>query len=65
MPLQVAEKKAGRTVTVKRGASGTDEPHPFGWRDAMDIVVKWRQLSEPNDQALHRWCCADHPDKLA
>ena len=23
---------------------------PSGWRDAMDLVVKWRQLSEPNDQ---------------
>lgn len=24
--------------------------HEFCWRDAMDVVVRWRQLSEPNDQ---------------
>jgi tetratricopeptide (TPR) repeat protein len=24
-------------------------PHEFGWRDLMDIAVKWRQFSEPND----------------
>ena len=24
--------------------------HEFTWRDAMDIPVRWRQLSEPNDQ---------------
>ena len=23
--------------------------HEFGWRDFMDICVKWRQISEPND----------------
>ncbi len=32
------------------GRSGAQGQHPFGWRDAMDIVVKWRQLAEPNDQ---------------
>jgi hypothetical protein len=21
----------------------------FDWRDAFDVVVRWRQLSEPND----------------
>eukprot|EP00891_Asterochloris_glomerata_P001301 jgi/Astpho2/1301/fgenesh1_pg.00024_%23_11_t len=26
--------------------------HEFCWRDAMDVVVRWRQLSEPNDQAV-------------
>ena len=25
------------------------EAHEFGWRDLMDIAVKWRQFSEPND----------------
>ncbi|GMH35900.1 hypothetical protein BSKO_03768 [Bryopsis sp. KO-2023] len=37
------------------GASGGKEKsgfYPFGWRDAMDIIVKWRQLSEPNDQVV-------------
>ncbi|KAK9791186.1 hypothetical protein WJX73_002593 [Symbiochloris irregularis] len=48
----VGERRGGRGVTVQRGASGRDDPHPFGWRDAMDIVVKWRQLSEPNDQVI-------------
>ena len=24
--------------------------HEFSWRDAMDIPVRWRQISEPNDQ---------------
>lgn len=23
--------------------------HAFAWRDAFDVVVRWRQLSEPND----------------
>ena len=22
----------------------------MGWRDAMDVIVRWRQLAEPNDQ---------------
>lgn len=26
--------------------------HPFSWRDFMDIPVRWRQLSEPNDQVI-------------
>ena len=24
--------------------------HAFGWRDAMEVIVRWRQLAEPNDQ---------------
>ena len=28
--------------------------HEFSWRDAMDIPVRWRQLSEPNDQVSLR-----------
>ena len=35
---------------VTEGATVSPQAHEFGWRDAMDIVVKWRQLSEPNDQ---------------
>ncbi len=49
---QVAERKAGREVTVRAGASSGAQSHAFGWRDAMDIAVKWRQLAEPNDQVL-------------
>jgi tetratricopeptide (TPR) repeat protein len=29
-----------------------DSFHSPGWRDLMDIVVKWRQLSEPADQVI-------------
>ena len=25
------------------------KPHDFGWRDFVDISIKWRQISEPND----------------
>lgn len=32
-----------------RGVSGT---HFLGWRDAMELLVKWRQVAEPNDQVL-------------
>ena len=43
-------RKAGDPLQAPSGASSSKEAHPFGWRDAMDIIVKWRQLSEPNDQ---------------
>lgn len=50
----VAARRAGRQVWVRSegssGQAGSAGRHLFGWRDAMDIVVKWRQLSEPNDQ---------------
>jgi len=26
-----------------------EKNHVFGWRDIYDIVIKWRQISEPND----------------
>lgn len=32
-----------------RGGSGS---HAVGWRDAMELIVKWRQVAEPNDQVL-------------
>ena len=47
---QVEAKKAGEQFSSWRGASLGPQHHAFGWRDAMDIIVKWRQLSEPNDQ---------------
>lgn len=59
----LAARRSGNTVwvrsegsSVQAGASGR---HQFGWRDAMDIVVKWRQLSEPNDQV-----CMDHAEGI-
>ncbi|KAG1678968.1 hypothetical protein FOA52_013031 [Chlamydomonas sp. UWO 241] len=56
MHEQLAARRAGNTVwvssagsSVQAGASGR---HQFGWRDLMDIVVKWRQVAEPNDQVV-------------
>lgn len=53
---QVSERQQGRQVMVNtKGASvgghgALKGQHAFSWRDAMDIPVRWRQLSEPNDQ---------------
>ena len=52
--VQVSARRAGEPLLAPSGASGSKEAHPFGWRDAMDIIVKWRQLSEPNDQVQKR-----------
>ena len=47
-----------------RGDGGSDssnpEDHPFAWRDAFDVAVKWRQLVSANDSVwwidqLGRW----------
>lgn len=47
--------ESGWKVSTKgaSGGGGKDGTHYFHWRDAMDIIVKWRQLSEPNDQVLY------------
>lgn len=29
-----------------RSSSGIQTPHSFGWRDAYDVLIKWRQYSE-------------------
>ena len=66
---QVAERQAGRKVMVDTGGSsqgGFDArkgQHEFSWRDAMDIPVRWRQLSEPNDQVCGggQICCISRP----
>lgn len=34
------------TPTAKRQ---NDSEHTYGWRDFFDVVVRWRQVSEPND----------------
>ncbi|KAG1663031.1 hypothetical protein FOA52_005723 [Chlamydomonas sp. UWO 241] len=39
---------AGATVTP----NATSGEHAFGWRDAMDVVTKMRQLAEPGDQVV-------------
>lgn len=52
--VQVKHERAGVEPRVRddgaSGRSGVSGSHPFGWRDAMDLLVKWRQLAEPNDQ---------------
>ena len=53
--LRVAARaSAARTdVVVPAGcASAPPTPHAFGWRDAADLAVKWRQAGEPADQVL-------------
>ena len=53
---QVADRRQGVTYTLSdAGASCTPSArgvHEFGWRDAMDVAVRWRQLSEPHDQVV-------------
>ena len=46
-----AAVKAGETFAFNPRASSisSGKPHAFGWRDFMDIAVRWRQYSEPND----------------
>lgn len=52
----LAAKRAGNELwwssEGSSGEGGTAGRHPFGWRDGMDLVVKWRQLAEPNDQVV-------------
>ena len=38
----------------KGSSKDNGKAHEFGWRDFMDIGVKWRQISEPNDPVF--WC---------
>jgi len=56
----VADALAGTPTTVpdagaSGGGPGRRDPrgrHAFGWRDLVDIAVRWRQVSEPNDQVV-------------
>lgn len=41
--------KGERTTVDGPGSSLNQKPHPFGWRDVFDVMVRWRQISEPND----------------
>jgi hypothetical protein len=48
-----AQRNGSHTWVSSEGASAADDAegrHRFAWRDAMDTVVRWRQISEPNDQ---------------
>jgi tetratricopeptide (TPR) repeat protein len=46
-----AAVKAGETFSFNPNSSSlhSGKEHSFGWRDFMDIAVRWRQYSEPND----------------
>jgi len=37
------------TMVSGMASSGDRNAHEFGWRDLYDILVRWRQYSEPND----------------
>ena len=53
---QAAHRRAAAEYRVAddgaSGKGGLSGQHAAGWRDAMDIVVKWRQFAEPNDQVI-------------
>lgn len=55
----LAAKREGRVFEVDSmgasGGKGKAGRREFSWREAMDIIVKWRQLSEPNDQVGRAW----------
>ena len=56
----VKERRRGSCAWVDSlgasGGAGGSGRHAFEWRDAMDIVVRWRQLAEPNDQVCFKQC---------
>ena len=49
---------AGASSCVRRRGDGSLIPgsssnwHALSWRDVMDVIVRWRQLSEPGDQVI-------------
>lgn len=46
---QANANNASNSKVDGKSSSKDRKPHNFGWRDMYDIVVKWRQYSEPND----------------
>ncbi|GMH36453.1 hypothetical protein BSKO_04321 [Bryopsis sp. KO-2023] len=52
----LARKQGKKFKVLSSGATGhRDSENRYeeaGWRDAMDLVVKWRQVGEPKDQVL-------------
>lgn len=50
-PQRPARRAAHAAVApLLRRAPWMRRSHAFGWRDAMEVIVRWRQLAEPNDQ---------------
>eukprot|EP00873_Tetraselmis_striata_P024599 jgi/Tetstr1/444863/TSEL_032705.t1 len=45
-PLQVSNAGSSGVYEDRSGS------HEFGWRDMYDILVRWRQLTEPNDAVI-------------
>lgn len=42
-----------KTIRISgKGSSKDRTPHDFTWRDMMDIAVRWKQHSEPNDHVF-------------
>lgn len=49
--VQTLKQHMENPITVNRHQSSfSRRSHKFGWRDMVDIAVRWRQLSEPFDQ---------------
>ncbi|CAG9465078.1 unnamed protein product [Pedinophyceae sp. YPF-701] len=66
-----AERGAGRALKVpEAGASSApvgprraDTKRRLRWRDAVDVLVKWRQIAEPNDPVV--WVDLLTPEEFA
>lgn len=65
--LEVAQqlKKAieGEYIVPGTWSSSKREEHAFYWRDLYDIIVRWRQFSEPNDPVV--WVDLLSPEQFA
>ena len=66
-----ARRNGSHTWVSSEGASRQGDPdqrHAFAWRDAMDTLVRWRQIGEPNDQVwrtvLCNWSPTDNISEL-
>lgn len=44
-----SSNKSSNDTSSSSSKRGVLKSHSFSWRDFFDIVVKWRQISEPND----------------
>jgi len=56
-------KKMMNSAESKRSSGLNSIEHTFGWRDMYDVLVKWRQYSEPNDPVW--WVDLLSPEQFA
>lgn len=58
MLFQVQLARSGKCKNDKLATEESDDGYwnLRSWRDFMDIIVKWRQISEPNDQVCTHGC---------